>query len=72
MNWLKTPLDWMAFGCFVADALALYVVLVLLLPVARQSNTTLIEIRTEVQAQTQALITNQIAIQALLKKEAHE
>lgn len=70
MAFLKSTLDWIALGCLLSDLVVL-VFLALLIPTARESNATLIEIRTEVQANTRALLTNQTAIQSLLK-ERHE
>jgi hypothetical protein len=70
MAFLKTALDWIAMGCLISDLLVL-VLLIVLLPIAKESNATLVKISVEVQDNTRALLTNQAAIQQLLK-ERHE
>lgn len=79
MGWLKSPLDRLAFGCLVADLLTLLVVWFVLLPVARESNETLIKINGQVDVQIQALLknqqsigTNQKAIEHLMKQGRNE
>lgn len=71
LRWLKTPLDWIAAGCLVCDVIVLLVLVFFILPVARDSNSKLIELNAVMGDNQRAIRTNQEAIMNYLK-EPHE